>query len=124
MTISFSVHVTVEGIRYYIEWELENLQPVAHNGTTVFNHFYAGGDDYLMVGRFQSDDGSYETEVMILKYNKDDRVFEDTGKFEFAVKLAQSIRLSLLAREVTSLSPNALVKIECAWNSLGQGTHC
>ena len=43
------------------------------------------------------------------------------------VKLAQLIRCSLWVQEVVSSSPastDALVKIECAWNSLGQGTHC
>ena len=47
-------------------------------------------------------------------------------KLSQAVKLAQSIRRSLWVREVACSSPvssNALVKIECAWNSLGQGTH-
>ena len=37
------------------------------------------------------------------------------------VKLAQSVRRLLWVREAASLSPvstNALVKIECAWNSL------
>ena len=40
---------------------------------------------------------------------------------------SSSIRLSVSVREVASSSPvrsNALVKVECAWNSPGQGTHC
>ena len=44
-----------------------------------------------------------------------------------AVKLAQSIGRSFWVREVVRSSPvstNALVKTECALNSLGQGTHC
>ena len=50
--------------------------------------------------------------------------------YTMAVKLAQLIQLSLSVREVASSSPvrfnavrsNALVRVECAWNSLGQGT--
>ena len=45
--------------------------------------------------------------------------------YVWAVKLAQLIRLLLSVREVGSSSlirSNALVKIECTWNSLG--THC
>ena len=43
------------------------------------------------------------------------------------VKLVQSVRHSLMVHEVASSSPvrsNALMKIECAWNPLGQGTYC
>ena len=46
----------------------------------------------------------------------------------YPVRLAQSIGFSPMVQEIiSSLSPtstNALVKIECAWNSLEQGNHC
>ena len=51
----------------------------------------------------------------------------DLHNYLFADYLVQSIPRSLWVREVASSSPvstNALVKIECAWNSPGQGTHC
>ena len=44
-----------------------------------------------------------------------------------AVKLAQLVWRLLLVHEVASASPvrsNALVKIECACQSFGQGAHC
>ncbi|XP_072017185.1 uncharacterized protein [Amphiura filiformis] len=64
---------------FVLTWQLESLPVIEYNGTTVIEHFYVGGDSYLIVGKSRGDDGSYDAQAVIFKYDAGLQTFLDTG---------------------------------------------
>ncbi|XP_072017174.1 uncharacterized protein [Amphiura filiformis] len=69
----------VSDSEFVLTWQLESLPVIEYNGTTVIEHFYVGGDSYLIVGKSRGDDGSYEAQAVIFKYDAGLQTFLDTG---------------------------------------------